>query len=548
MWLRGVTLTLLALLVAAGLAGCLGDDPDVIDAALDSVPDFIGTMNRTANVTVEPEPGPVWPHFPSDGASEKLTIEIPSFDGHLVPATVYRPLVASNETPVPVLLHSHGFTGTRATADDAFREHVAAGFGVVSFDERGHGDAQDEPVTFMHPSAEVKDVLAVIDEVAAWDWVLMDGPGDPRIGGIGGSYGGAFQLMGAVFDDRLDVIVPEITWNNIRESLAPNDAIKSGWVDLFYVAGNAEGSVVFSNDFHTGFAWTLATNELPAGQGGVVPDLVTLFDEASPSSYPGAIDIPTLLVQGMSDTLFNLNQAVANYGLISATGAPVSLYTHLGGHVLNSESLFPGSSPVPVGLQGVPGGAPCGRLTDLQIAWHLRYLLEQEDTDTGPAFCLALEDETTVSGDTWPLPGTEVLDFDVGTVALPMSPLGAQAPLELFTAEQETIVAGIPHLTGSVTSPGVDAIAYWSLWVLRTDGLWEQYVDDQAMPIRIKGPNTGAVDLDMDLGGVATRLAAGDALYLTVSNWEPMYFANAERVPGALVFDGLVLRLPVLAA
>ncbi|MGB1697992.1 MAG: alpha/beta hydrolase family protein, partial [Thermoplasmatota archaeon] len=72
----------------------------------------------------------------------------------------------------------------------------------------------------------------------------------------------------------------------------------------------------------------------------------TGFDEASPKFYPEKMTQPTLLVQGMSDTLFPLNQAVANYETFAANGAPVRLYTHLGGHVLNTASLAPGTLPV----------------------------------------------------------------------------------------------------------------------------------------------------------------------------------------------------------
>lgn len=524
----------------------LGTDPDQADTDNDGVSDGDEVAAGTP---------PTIPWYPNEGDSEWIDLELPSFDDHRIPVSIYKPAVASNATPVPILLHSHGFTGSRISGDDAVREYVAAGFGVVSFDERGHGDARDDSdVKFMHPDWEVRDVIAVLDHIATLDWVLMDpeprpdGSPDPVVGTIGGSYGGAFQLMTHIFDDRIDAMVPEITWHNITTALAPNGAIKSGWVDLFYLAGNAQQSVVFSNDFHAGWAWATATNELPADQYGVAPDLVTGFNEASPESYPGALSVPTLLIQGMPDTLFPLNQAVWNYEELQANGAPVHLYTHLGGHVLNSESLAAGASPVPVGLQGAPGGTPCGAVQDLNILWHQHWLLGLPK-DLGPEVCIALEDGTAVVSDTFPLNGTEVQALDVGG-PWPMAQAvgGTQVPLYTFEATEETVVAGIPELSGTITSPGPDTIVYFSFQRLRADGALEHIVDDQVRPLRLKGPNTGAVDFDMELGGIATRLAPGDQMVLMASSLEPMYFGNSERLPSGVVLDGLTLELPVVAS
>ncbi len=513
--MQGRTHLISILMLAAAMAGCADD--------------------RSLVPTDGPDPLRP-PHFPNDGSYEYLDIELDSVIGHKIPVSIYRPTVASNETPVPVLLHSHGFTGSRWSGDEA-TPYVAAGFGVVSFDERGHGDAKDDSeVTFMHPDAEVQDVITVIDHIASLDWVLKDPADatDPVLGTIGGSYGGAFQTMTAVFDDRIDAMVPEITWHSIVQALAPNGAINSGWVDLFYVAGNAQQSVVFSQDFHLGFLWAVGTNELPAGEiPGVVPDLVTLLTEASPASYPGAIDVPTLFIQGMPDTLFNLNHAVANYHMVNATGAPVALYTHLEGHI----------AP---GLQGTGGGYPCGELTDLNIAWHQQWLLHL-DTALENQVCIALEDGSTVVGDTYPLPETRNETIDVGG-PFPMAQAvgGTLIPLTTITTTEEMVIAGIPRLTGSITSPGADSIVYFSFQRHGSDLPPEHIVNDQVMPLRTKGPNTGAVDFTLDLGGIGTRLAAGDELVLVASSIEPMYFGNSERIPAGIVLDGLELQLPVV--
>ncbi len=526
------------------LAGCFGKSSETSSEA----PVHVHSATNTTVAPVAAAPAPRFPHYPSDGASELTDTEIQSFDAHKIPVTIYKPKVADATHQVPVILQSHGFTGHREKGADAFKAYIAAGFGVVSFDERGHGDSMDDSeVQFMDPNYEVKDIEKIIDEVATWDWVLLDGPGDPRLGGIGYSYGGAFQLMGAIFDPRFDAIVPEITWNDIADALAPNGAIKSGWVDLFYVAGNAQQTVKFSNDFHVGWLWATSTNQLPAGQAPGIPDLVSRFHADSPKAYPEKLRIPTLLIQGMPDTLFPLNQAVANLRILEANNVSSSLYTHLRGHIANTASLKPGTAPHDVGLQGLPGGDPCGKVVDLSIRWHLKYLLGQNVTPM-PRVCLALEDETTVTGAAFPLSGTEMRPIALaGPTPIVEAPAGASVNLPLFTPDKETVVAGIPHLKGTITAAGADAIVYFSLQIPGRNDPIESIVDDQVFPIRIAGPVVNQ-PFELDLGGVGVRLAAGEALVLTASTVTPMFFGNAEREPGAVVLDGLTLELPIVPA
>src|SRR5207302_4115955 len=70
----------------------------------------------------------------------------------------------------------------------------------------------------------------LVDFLGRQPFVLHDGPGDPRVGTVGGSYGGAFQfaLQGAEVEkygrSRLDAMVPIITWNDLAYSLGPNNS------------------------------------------------------------------------------------------------------------------------------------------------------------------------------------------------------------------------------------------------------------------------------------------------------------------------------------
>lgn len=481
------------------------------------------------------------PTLAQAGGSERTQPTLISFDGHRIPVTLYRPWSANADHPVPILLHSHGFSGSRTNAEGAFQPFIDAGFGVISIDMRGHGEArQTSEARIHHVDYEVKDVMVVIDWVADLPWVLMDGPNDPRVGAMGYSYGGAFQLLTAAFDDRLDVIAPEITWNSLPESLAPGGAPKSAWIDFFYAAGNALARV--HPTIHEGYAYTMSTNQLPDGSTPGTYDLLSQLQDSSPASYPGAIDIPTLLIQGTTDTLFNLNQAVHNYEQINATGAPVKLVTHLGGHLLNFHAL--NSNLPPGGMQPDAGAHACGSEVTIMVAWFQRHLQENATTDTGPGVCMTLDDGTTVTGDAYPIAVGRSSEIPEGPTFV-MGVPGQTWTQDLMAAEDETIIAGVPTLAGTVEAPS-DTIVYWSLEVVSPDGA-TRVVNSQIVPLRSAGAlDGGAEPFAIELGGIAVRLLPGDTLRLAASTSADQYAHNSARSAGLAVVSELEVTLPVV--
>ena len=66
--------------------------------------------------------------------------------------------------------------------------------------------------------------------------------------------------------------------------------------------------------------------------GRATPQAVSLLLRSSPASVAGRIDVPTLLIQGETDSLFGLDQANGNYQAIRRNGAPVDMVWFAGGH------------------------------------------------------------------------------------------------------------------------------------------------------------------------------------------------------------------------
>jgi ABC-2 type transport system ATP-binding protein len=96
---------------------------------------------------------------------------------------------------------------------------------------------------------------------------------------------------------------------------------------------------------------------------------------ASVSSYVKNIRVPTLLMQGENDTLFNLQEAVATYRALQAQGTETKMVWQSWGH--SGATPAPGELDMRHPEQSYEG--------QRVIAWFERYL-ENKRVDTGPEF------------------------------------------------------------------------------------------------------------------------------------------------------------------
>ena len=446
-----------------------------------------------------------------------------SFDGTVIAFTVFRPEGATAADPVPVVFHSHGWGGKRAGAPAGIVGRlVEEGFGVVSVDARGHGDSGGF-ATVQHVDHEVKDFVAVVDWVAAnLDWVQREPgtgiPNDLVAGGTGYSYGGGFQLQLASRDARLDAIAPEITWNDVTESLAPNGAVKGMWVHALIGMAKQSGTRIHP-DVERWYAEAMLTNALPA-------EAVLHFKGSAPDLANVSADV--LLVQGVPDVLFNLNQAVRTYQALEAAGrGDVRLFTHLTGHVVPLQ---------PFGLMQerratFADAGPCGSTQDLIVGWLDHHLRGGPMPDLAEV-SFALEEGACVRLDAYP--ETRV-DVAVQVIPAPQAAGTVLVPL----LEGPAVVAGIPRLHATLVAP-TGGIAHAGLVVLDAQGR-SRVVDDQTMGFRLQGAT-----LDLDLSGVATRLDAGDRLLLRIDGLNEWHATNGARLPGAAALTDVVVTVPLV--
>ncbi|MCX5169159.1 alpha/beta fold hydrolase [Streptomyces antibioticus] len=256
----------------------------------------------------------------------------------------------------PAVLLGHGFGGSkddvRRQAEDLARD----GYAVLTWSARGFGESTGK-IGLNDPKAEVADVSKLIDWLAGRPEVRLDGAGDPRVGVAGASYGGAVALLAAGYDDRVDAIAPAITYWNLADALFPDGVFKKLWAGIFVNTGG--GCAEFEPTL-------CAMYERVAESGTPDPAARALLEARSPSAVADRIKVPTLLVQGQTDSLFTLAQSDAAARAIRANGAPVDVDWIAGGH---------------------DGGDLEGDRVQARVtSWFDRYLKGEKSADTGPAF------------------------------------------------------------------------------------------------------------------------------------------------------------------
>lgn len=360
---------------------------------------------------------------PARAADEPYTVTPLKFTvragGHgcTVDADLYRPRGADAAHPAPAVLATNGFAGSKSdgSTDALGRAFAARGYVGLVYSGLGFGRSGCL-ITLDAPEADGKAASGLVDFLAGTraaddgtraDFVALDGTGDPRVGMIGGSYGGAVQLATASVDHRVDALVPLITWNDLGYSLAPNNVTESAesavtgraasrapgvfkwqWTNGFYLMGEGQPLVAPSLDpsrfgtldclhFTPQACDTISflnSGRYPAAEAEAV---LAYTRGVSPVSYLDRVEAPTLLVQGQADTLFNLNEATDTYDTLRARGTPTKMIWQAWGHS--------GGGATPGELDLSRGNLETSYVGRRILAWFDRYLRHQA-ADTGPDF------------------------------------------------------------------------------------------------------------------------------------------------------------------
>jgi pimeloyl-ACP methyl ester carboxylesterase len=490
------------------------------------------------------------PLVPAAADGHVVTQEVvESYDGTRILISVYKPAGASADAPVPVILHGHGWGGSRTTSPTAFGTELARGYGVVSISQRGFGGSGGK-ANVMDPDVEGRDLVAVVDHVAAKDWVATEDSDvfdvDPVLFAMGGSYGGGYQLLLALVETaehgatRLNAIAPDITWFDLSRSLAPEGVVRSAWASLLYAAGAAN----IVEYIHPAFVYGLSTGQWPDGTVPGIHDLADEFFRHGPSGFVAEgvhLDIPALITQGASDNLFNLNEGLHNFHITLTDEARErsAFVGYNGGHALPNVA--------PIGFAS--GGDACGATS---TATRLAFFDAVVSGEGNPRDAVgATYSFTTAQGKCVRTESLEVASFETGidvqVASGTLTTTGAGAFQHHEIAQGPITVAGIPELEATVTTLGADQRVFFALSV-GSSLADARVVQNNMMPLRELLPVVQERQT-IELPGVAVEVPAGQNLYLTVSPVSDMSFGHGSiRTPGVVGLENLVVRVPTIPA
>ncbi|MGC3001487.1 alpha/beta fold hydrolase [Streptomyces sp. G35A] len=437
----------------------------------------------------------------------------------------------------PAVLLGHGFGGSKDDVRQQAEDLARDGYAVLTWSARGFGESTGR-IGLNDPEGEVADASRLIDWLARQPEVELDKAGDPRVGMAGASYGGAIALLTAGYDDRVDAIAPAVTYFDLADALFPGGVFKKLWAGVFVNSGGGCER----------FEPALCRMYERVAESGV-PDTEAraLLEERSPSAVADRIDVPTLLVQGQSDSLFPLGQADAAAKAIRANGAPVGVDWIAGGH------------------DG--GDLETGRVQTRVRAWFDRHLKDDKGAGTGPAFRVTRTggvDSTDgraqlrgASADAYPgladggrpvpltgreqsfanppgasppavsaLPGlggsgglAQLSSLGVG-VSLDFP--GQYARFESAPVPSDLRITGSPTVTVHVRSTGDDAVLFGKVYDVGPDGRQQVLPSQLVAPVRVEDARAGK-DVTLTLPAVDHEVDKGHRLRLVLASTDLGY-------------------------
>ncbi len=248
-------------------------------------------------------------------------------------------LYLPSKTPAPAIMIAHGFGGSKDSVATDAKFFASKGYVVLTWTARGFGKSTGQ-IAMNSIDAEVKDSQALITYLSKSKYVTQDKTGDPRVGIMGSSYGGANALMSASQDARIDAVIADITWSDLQNDLFPQsitDSKESGpfkkvWAGTFFSAVSLQSAYLGECGSFTQ-AWcdayrNAAINGQPSTQERA------LLASVSPRNFASLITAPTLLSQGQADSLFPLTESYKTAEIIkkSHPNTPLAMIWHAGGH------------------------------------------------------------------------------------------------------------------------------------------------------------------------------------------------------------------------
>ena len=403
-------------------------------------------------------------------------------------------------------------------------------------------------------------------------------------------------MLGAT-DSRIDAVVASITWNDLADAFFPQHATAPGslvdgtgagapasvlergaatgpfkqvWASRFFVssvASRTAGGTATTSDPTCGrFDPTICRLFLQASAtGSPSPQLLQLLRAHSPAPLLAGLHAPTLLIQGMGDSLFGVDQADATARTLAAQGTPVAVRWMDGGHDGPSSTadddlavqrtwldhyIGPATKPAPGSPLPLPSFTFADPLTGRQTVARL-------EAADAPYARAATYDAVPLTGGTKPLTGPPGGQPSSITLVPGAGAIAAQLPTYLLAAlpaqsaawdtqpsTTTRTVVGAPRVRLTLTSTASSSTLFLSLW--QVTGGQATLVRRVVAPVTVPLTPGQPASVDVTLAGGSWVVPPGSSLRVLVTSTDSTYDApRAARADRVELSD---LRLPTVAA
>jgi len=245
-------------------------------------------------------------------AASPQELTITAADGTALSCALVEPDGAAPAGGWPAVMLFHGLGGKHQDMEPLATAFLApAGYASLMCDARGHGASGG--LFGLDGPTDVADTQFLFNWLTARPEIS-----DTEIGALGISLGGGAVWNAAVAGVPFKAIVPVITWTSLTTALAPQGLSKSGLV------------VLLAQQVPTA-RWdpTLLAAVPALTSSSNIAQVAALAAPRSPLAHLSSLAVPTLLVQGRHDFLFDIDQAEAALKLLKG---PKRLYVGDLGH------------------------------------------------------------------------------------------------------------------------------------------------------------------------------------------------------------------------
>ena len=236
------------------------------------------------------------PASAAGGWSSQFTIA--ASDGKLLACVEGIPNGTAPAGGWPGVILFHGFGQSYADMEPIGGAMTEFGLATLACDARGTGASEGK--FGLDGPAEVQDAQTL------YDWFSGQSDiSDTEIGAFGLSLGGNAVWNAAVAGVPFKAIVPAITWTSLGAALNPDGVPKTGLIGILSQA------VPLAN-------WdpALVQTRQDLLQGNVTPAVKSTEAARSPRPHLHALTVPTLMLQGRHDFLFDMDQVTAAWKLL----------------------------------------------------------------------------------------------------------------------------------------------------------------------------------------------------------------------------------------